>query len=154
MTEYTCAVCHTKFIPISKRHYTCSKKCSNINHTRTRYTRESNNWYLYFKNIISKKEDRKANLTPEILIELLNKQKHKCALSGVKMTCIRIHGLKIKTNASIDRIDPKGEYNIGNIQIVCSVLNKFREDTDLEEFINWCKKVARYNGIRKQTKTL
>lgn len=77
-------------------------------------------------------------------MELLEKQHGKCALSGVELTCILSKGFVCKTNASIDRIDPKGPYVVGNVQLVCVALNKLRIDMSIDEFINWCKKVADY----------
>jgi hypothetical protein len=58
------------------------------------------------------------------------------------MTCLLEKGSRCQTNASIDRIDPKGPYTADNIQLVCAILNKFRIDTSVEDFINWCKKVS------------
>ena len=42
------------------------------------------------------------------------------------------------------RVDPKGGYVLKNIQLVCSAINKFRIDTPVDEFIDWCRKVANY----------
>jgi hypothetical protein len=72
-----------------------------------------------------------------------------CALSGEPLTCLRKSGVKYKTNASIDRIEAKGSYAEDNIQLVCVAVNKFRIDMDIEEYINWCRKVA-YNADKKE----
>lgn len=136
---------------IVQRH--CSRACAHINKTILRYLRESGNWDLYFKQLLTRGKKATSDLTPEILVELLRKQNYECALSGEPMTCIKKRGEVIRTNASIDRIDPKGEYNINNIQLVCTAVNSFRTDLSVEEFINWCKKVANY-GIYKESKTL
>lgn len=64
------------------------------------------------------------------------------------MTCKLEKGVICRTNASIDRIKPKGEYTLDNIQLVCVALNKLRLDTPLDEFIEWCRKVADY-AVRK-----
>jgi hypothetical protein len=79
---------------------------------------------------------------------LLETQNGKCALSGVELTCTLQKGVRSKTNASIDRIDPKGPYVIENVQLVCSVINKFRIDTPVDEFVEWCRKVADH-ALRK-----
>jgi hypothetical protein len=73
------------------------------------------------------------------------KQGGKCALSGRDLTCTLEKGKKCKTNASIDRIEAGGEYAPDNIQLVCTALNSWRADTDLAEFIELCKQVARYH---------
>lgn len=76
---------------------------------------------------------------------VLGNQGYRCALSGVPMTCILKRGTKCKTNASIDRIDAGADYSLDNIQLVCSALNSWRSDTELPEFIWFCKRVAEYN---------
>ena len=68
----------------------------------------------------------------------------KCALTGVELTCKLEKGVKCKTNASIDRIDPKGPYIKSNVHLVCAAVNKFRIDLPLDEFIDWCRKVANH----------
>ena len=77
---------------------------------------------------------------------VLEDQNGLCALSGIELTCKLEKGTKFLTNASIDRIEAGGPYIKENIQLVCTVLNKWRGDTDLQEYIWWYKKVAEYNG--------
>jgi hypothetical protein len=81
---------------------------------------------------------------------LLEEQGYKCALTGVELTCILEKGTVCKTNASIDRIDPKGPYTKDNVQLVCAAINKLRVDMSVDDFINWCKKVSDH-ALRKQT---
>ena len=100
--------------------------------------------------MLSKKD---TDVTAQDLLTLLNKQKGKCVLSGTKLTCEKVKGKYVKTNASIDRIIAGGEYNIENVQLVCRAVNSFRHDLTISEFITWCKRVAK-NGIRKQKKTV
>jgi len=45
-------------------------------------------------------------------------------------------------NASLDRIEAGGPYIKENIQLVCTALNSWRADTELEEFKWWCRKVT------------
>jgi hypothetical protein len=115
-----------------------------------KYLRMSGDWTLYFKHLLSKK---KTDVTAIDLVELLKKQKGKCALSGTPLTCEKVKGKYVKTNASIDRIIAGGGYNIENIQLVCRAVNSFRHDLTISEFITWCKRVAK-NGLRKQKKTV
>ena len=120
-----------------------------INKVNRRYERENGDWVAYFKHLLSKKT--KTDLTPRKLINILKKQKYKCALSGVPLTCSRTRGSVSMTNASIDRIFAGGVYNRRNVQLVCRAINSFRGDMTVDEFINWGKKVA-YHAIRKQKK--
>jgi hypothetical protein len=112
----------------------------------TRYLKENGNWDLYFKHLLYRK---KGNLTSSDLIKVLDNQDGKCALSGEKLTCTKIRGEVSKTNASIDRVNAGGEYNVDNVQLVCRAVNSFRNNLTVADFINWCKKVAK-NAIQKQ----
>lgn len=60
------------------------------------------------------------------------------------MTCQLVKGLVCQTNASIDRVDPTKGYTEDNIQLVCVALNKFRINTPVNDFIDWCIKVANH----------
>jgi predicted nucleic acid-binding Zn ribbon protein len=146
-----CIVCASRFYTTHPNYITCSKKCSSINKVNRRYIRENNNWEAYFKHLLSKKQG--ANLTVEQLVNMLNKQKHGCALTGIPLTCIRKRGTIIQTNASIDRINAGMEYNINNIQLVCRAINSFRGNMEVDEFILWCNEVTEH-ALRKQTQTL
>tara|TARA_R110000744_G_scaffold49536_2_gene107607 strand:- start:1040 stop:1483 length:444 start_codon:yes stop_codon:yes gene_type:complete len=142
-----CKVCNKEFKTLHPKYMCCSARCGKINKVLTRYVKESGDWNLYFKHLLSKKE---GDLTPLALIKILDSQDGRCALSGEKLTCTKIRGEVSKTNASIDRINAGGEYNINNVQLVCRAVNSFRHNLTVADFINWCKKVAK-NAIQKQT---
>ncbi len=146
MYKVNCKVCSKSFETFHPKYLCCSARCGKINKVLTRYLKESGDWNLYFKHLLSKK---KSNLTPLDLIKMLDAQDGKCALSGEKLTCIRIRGEVSKTNASIDRINAGEEYNVENVQLVCRAVNSFRHNLSIKEFIKWCKKVAK-NGIHKK----
>lgn len=76
------------------------------------------------------------------LLELLEEQSGKCALTGIELTCKLEKGHISKTNASIDRLQAGGPYIKENVQLVCRAVNSWRGDTDLNEFIWWCKQVV------------
>ena len=151
--ERNCLNCGKRFVSVYVVQKHCSRQCAHINKTVMRYQRESGNWDIYFKQLLSRGKKSRSDLTAEMLVEVLRKQNYECALSGVIMTCTKQRGVKVKTNASIDRIDPKGEYNINNIQLVCSAVNSFRVDLSVDEFINWCKRVTDH-AIQKQKATI
>ena len=87
---------------------------------------------------------RANNLNIVTLTREPKEQNGKCALSGEELTCLLTKGSICKTNASIDRIVAGGPYTKDNIQLVCRALNSWRGDTDLMEFIEWCRKVVQY----------
>ena len=105
------------------------------------YARISGDWVRYF-NRLNRRTGKRPTLTTEHMLSQLEKQKGLCAISGIPLTCLLEQGKKFKTNASIDRIIAGAEYTPDNIQLVCSALNSWRADTDLQEFIWFCKKVA------------
>ena len=145
-----CIVCNKQFETFHPNYLCCSAECGKTNKMNKKYLRMSGDWTLYFKHLLSKK---KTDVTAIDLVELLKEQKGKCALSGAPLTCEKVKGKYVKTNASIDRIIAGGGYNIENIQLVCRAVNSFRHDLTISEFITWCKRVAK-NGLRKQKKTV
>jgi hypothetical protein len=155
--EVGCVSCGGLFKKIQPGHLYCSKKCKQkakaaINTTERQYALLSNNLGRYLTALISRKDRKKGGLTKDYLIDLYKRQNGLCALSGVPMTFKREKGTILNTNISIDRIIAGGPYNPENTQLVCVALNKFRINTTVEEYINWCRKVTEYND--KETKTL
>ena len=140
--KFKCVVCGKQGRAYTHNRRFCSNKCKNSVKTEKRYIRENNDWYAYFRHILSKKNN--STLTAEQLIGKIAEQNYKCALTGLEMTCIRKRGEIILTNASIDRISAGKEYNYDNIQIVCRAVNSFRGNMEIQEFINWCNRVSDY----------
>jgi hypothetical protein len=152
-----CAVCGIQFKPFSGVHKFCSPQCkgkwkyiTGVFSTENQYKEISGNWRRYFSRLCCRSHKR-IDLRVEDLLEILNSQNYKCALSGVELTCKLEKGTKFKTNASIDRLEAGGPYIKENIQLVCSALNSWRADTDKDEFIWWCKQVAKYQGEGEQS---
>lgn len=144
--EKTCPNCLSSFIGISKQRF-CSESCKGEYKyvekgatTEKQYAYISGHWDRYFNRLLNK--TNRKDLTVKQLLTLLEEQNGLCALSGAPLTCVLVKGTKIKTNASIDRIQAGGDYSIDNVQLVCSALNSWRADTDLQEFIWWCKQVT------------
>jgi hypothetical protein len=84
------------------------------------------------------------DLTLEYLKELWNKQNGLCALTGIKMTHTILEG-KLKTNGSIDKINPSLGYTKSNIQFVCNAANMMKSDMSIEELIYFCKFIISNN---------
>ena len=151
MYKRNCKICNKSFETHHSKYLCCSEKCTKINKVNRRYERENNDWQAYFKHLLSKKKG--SSLTVEQLIYKIAEQDYKCALSGVELTCYHVRGKVVPTNASLDRINPGKEYNYDNVQIVCRATNNFRSDSSVDEYIDWCIKVA-FHAIRKEKKTL
>lgn len=149
-----CPECHNLFIPNNIRRKFCSDTCKGkfkyTNRdvtTESQYKNISGNWSRYLSRLIGKSKGRE-NLTRAILLNKLEKQKFKCALSGVTLTCMLEKGNLCITNATVDRIEAGGPYIESNIQLVCRAVNGFRTNTKMQEFIWWCNKVTEYqNGL-------
>lgn len=146
--EKPCVVCQTIFKPKSGVHKFCSEKCkgkwqyiTGSGSTENQYKYISGDWRRYFARLTNKSQ-RRENISIEDCLELLAKQDGLCALSGVELTCLLEKGKKFKTNASLDRIKAGLPYTKDNIQLVCAAVNCWRGDTELEEFIWFCNRIA------------
>lgn len=80
------------------------------------------------------------NITKQYLKELWDKQEGLCAISAIPMTYIHGKGRTI-TNVSIDQINPKEGYTIGNIQLVCMAVNQMKSDLSMKELHMFCKAI-------------
>lgn len=152
-----CVICNTLFTPNTGSHKFCSVACKTKNNQKNgsmackkQYERISGDFTRYF-NRLNRRTGKRPDITTEHLLAQLEKQKGLCALSGVPLTCLLEQGKKFKTNASIDRIIPGAPYTPENIQLVCSALNSWRGDTDLKEFIWFCKQVTLFQEEQEQS---
>lgn len=89
------------------------------------------------------------NVSDEYLANLLEKQKLKCALSGVDL-CVSNYSIgskrgRAETTISLDRIDSTKGYIEGNVQWVHKSVNIMKSTLTQEQFINFCKLVAENN---------
>lgn len=149
-----CRVCGGEFVPKSGNQVFCSTPCKRKHYrevgsetTARQYALISGDWVKYFGRLCTR-AFRRDLLTKHDCVAILEAQNYRCALTGVELTCRLEKGVICKTNASIDRIDPKGLYTKDNVHLVCAAVNKFRIDLPLDEFVDWCKKVAQH-AVRK-----
>ena len=147
-----CAECAKEFQPKSGAHKFCSERCkgkhkytSGVSTTTTQYRRISGNWARYFSRLCSS-PSRRGTINRAQLLSMLEKQKGRCALSGVQLTCELEVGNRTPTNASVDRINAGGLYVPGNIQLVCVAVNRIRSDLTVDDFVMWCDLVSEYRG--------
>jgi len=106
--------------------------------------------YAYINSIYSqlayrRKPTHKFNITTDYLHKLYDKQKGICQYSGVTMTHVKDGtGYHLK-NISIDRIDNTKGYEEGNIALVCLAVNMMKYTLELDQLIDWCKEIAKFN---------
>jgi len=151
MSERYCAACGTKFQPKLSKSITCSKSCygrwrtlSGSNDAQANYERISGDWEKYFSRLLTIK-DRADTLTANDLIATLERQGGRCVLTGKELTCKLKRGKRYWTNASLDRIDGSRGYEPDNVQLVCIAVNLSRGGLTVDEYVKWCKLVAKYN---------
>ena len=104
-----------------------------------------------FGHIRSKASERdlEFNISQQFLWDLLVKQNHKCALSGINIFLSK----KIKNGnpdfnfitASLDRINSDIGYIESNVQWVHKDVNKMKMQYNNNYFINICKLVSKYH---------
>src|SRR3990167_4208811 len=84
------------------------------------------------------------------LLGLYLQQGGRCALTGVKLSVGKKHGLlKDPTSASVDRIDSAGHYTYENVAIVCARVNVMKGDLTHQEFIEWCQLIIRHQAAKE-----
>ena len=83
---------------------------------------------------------RRASISLDDLMALWEKQSGLCAISGVPMTYSKGCG-DAGTNISLDQIIPGGGYALGNIQLVCRIVNIMKWNSSDEKFRFWVKKL-------------
>jgi hypothetical protein len=74
------------------------------------------------------------------LLHIYEQQQGLCALSGVKMTYIAGNG-RVPTNISLDRINSSVGYLRGNVQFVCDVVNRMKQDLTQIDLVMWCERI-------------
>lgn len=124
-------------------------KASNFIQYKTKAERRSSSPKNFISGILNHAAKRKKHLGFNIdlvyLLELYEKQQGLCALSGVEMTYLAGKG-RVNTNISIDRIDSAVGYVRGNVQFVCDVVNRMKQDLPQSEMFIWCRRVLSTAG--------
>lgn len=80
-----------------------------------------------------------GKITAKGLRKLLHYQKETCAITGEKLT---------PKTASVDHIIPLsagGEHLMQNLQIVHSDVNRMKGTLGMDEFIQWCTRIAEFH---------
>ena len=133
MALHICASCNIEFkVRGNRSRKYCSRKCYGD-------VRRSSKEHFYFSKLISKRQ-RHLTISVEDCLDLWDKQRGLCAITGIPMTVIRGEG-RVTTNASLDRIQEGGSYSKGNIRLTCVMVNLMRLDNTDNDFLWWCKKI-------------
>jgi predicted nucleic acid-binding Zn-ribbon protein len=99
-----------------------------------------------FSGIKNKAKERNLefSITIEDIDNLYEKQNKKCSLTGldISFNSGQNNYIKIRGNASIDRIDNNKGYTVENIQILDKDINFMKRDFTQDKFITLCKMVV------------
>jgi len=61
-----------------------------------------------------------------------------CALTGRPMDCrVKLDRVRDYYAPSIDRIDSRGFYAVGNVHLVCWIVNRIKGDMGVAELLDW-----------------
>ena len=87
-------------------------------------------------------------MTIEYLWSLYREQKGRCKLTGVRLTFPKscAEHYRGKGNASLDRINSKRGYVVGNVQWVIKPANLAKHSLTEKQFVELCRKVVAYHG--------
>lgn len=139
-----CACCNAGFVAKTFIQKYCSLDCCSKAATGAYRRRRSSNIDGYFKALL-RVNSKRDGLTVALLVDLLQKQEGKCAVSGVEMTRFSGQG-HVPTNISIDRIDSSIGYTPDNVQLVCHIVNLMKHNLTTDQLIDWCRKIVERAG--------
>jgi hypothetical protein len=152
-----CAYCGKEFTtkksttkccsPSCRNYYTCNKE--KIKYFRRNSVENSLKAVFWGCKSRAKRLNRECNLTQEYLLEMLKKQKGKCAATGILMKPSAQATTKNKDpfTISIDRIDSSKGYIEGNVQLVCTMYNMAKNCFTQEDITFMFKSYLEYNKI-------
>jgi hypothetical protein len=101
--------------------------------------------YVWFKRyFLNGKRKRTGDVTMEQIYDIWIKQDKKCALSGIPIDWENNNGV----TCSLDRIDSKKEYTIGNVQLVHKDVNVMKHHYDESYFIKMCELITNFSKIK------
>lgn len=134
-----------KFVPantLRKGKSTCCRNCGNNKH----YKGVGNLSSTFFSRILegAKKRNIDVSVTKEEILELLEKQKYKCAISGMPLIMSKSFSKdrtneKSSTTASLDRIDSSKGYTLENVQWVHKDVNIMKNKFKQAYFTEICR---------------
>lgn len=87
---------------------------------------------------------KKTGMEFSITVDDIDMPTH-CPFLGIKLTNILGQG-RTFSNASLDRIDPRKGYVIGNVQIVSDLANRMKQDATPEQLLKFAEGVMKIYG--------
>ena len=153
-----CKCGNEKFVPsntLRTGRSTCCRNCGTDKH----YKGIGNLSSTFFSRILEGARVRniEVSITMEDVLDLLEKQDYKCALSGIPLIMSKTFSKDrtkqvSSTTASLDRIDSSKGYVLENVQWVHKDINNIKQDYTVEELIQYCKLI--YEKHIKENKNI
>jgi len=105
-----------------------------------------------FKNLCTKARLRtkEFNLIDADLLDLWDKQDGRCAYTKLPLLATANQF----NTVSLDRVDSSKGYVVGNIQLVCSAINKMKQEYTEEMFLLFCLLVTQNNKLSESPESL
>ena len=142
-TSY-CIICAKES---ARSHYSQNNTRSRISKNNyTHYDETQKQILSRLKNLTTKARLRTKwdhNIDFEYLYELWVKQEGRCAYSGLPLS---LEANQLET-LSLDRINSKIGYQKGNVQLVCSMVNRMKQEFCESDFIRMCHLIAEKNDM-------
>jgi len=131
------ATYHTKTWGAKKLHYTAYKR-----------TKTARSYLQYLRSKAAQRRKGEEIISLDALELLWIQQNGYCAITGWPMTMELANGV-VHTNCSIDRIDSKMGYIVGNVQLVCRAANVAKNALSAAEFLALCGAVMEMANGKK-----
>jgi hypothetical protein len=140
-TTSWCKMCSKKW---NTENYRKSIARNGMSFTSIRRTQSVRSFLAYLRGKAIQRKKGQDVISLDALELLWVMQGGKCALTGWDLTMELGRGT-VQTNCSIDRIDSKIGYEVGNVQLVSRAANVAKNNMTQSEFLAMCKSVVRSN---------
>lgn len=117
---------------------------NSLHRTAFKRSHSVKSYLSYLRGKALQRSSKKEIISLDALELLWVTQGGKCALTGWDMTIELGRGV-VHTNCSIDRIDSSGDYEVGNVQLVCRIANTAKSNLTFSEFLALCRSVVEVN---------